>query len=138
MTEDPIICTSAPDGPDLRVEVMPGPVQVGCLPAVRVLLPPAADSIPIMGDDSHVPHPLDKDDIQVVPMDRPECEECGDPATHLVQADWRNAGQVFGLGIFCEECAERTADRLRDALPEPIPDGEDSRQRPEDTSTQEG
>lgn len=66
--------------------------------------------------------PLDKGDVQVVPMDMPECQECGEPATHVVQVDWRNAGQAFGLGIYCEECAERLADRLREALPEPIPD----------------
>lgn len=67
-------------------------------------------------------YPLDKADVQVVPLEPKECRECGEPATHLVQVDWRCAGQVFALGAYCCECAYRQAARLREALPEPIPE----------------
>jgi hypothetical protein len=67
---------------------------------------------------------LSKGDVQVLASDINECEECNEPATHVVDLDLRAVGMTQCLGLFCKAHADALADRLRASLPDDGPDQE--------------
>lgn len=59
-----------------------------------------------------------KADVTVQELDE-ECDECAvGPPTHVVMINFRSAWMANPLGRYCQACAERIADRIRDGLPE--------------------
>ena len=56
-------------------------------------------------------------DVDVVPMDRTECDRCDATATHYVMLDMRNNGVRRSVAECCFTCAHQFAADLRRSLP---------------------
>ncbi len=69
-------------------------------------------------------YPLDKTCVTIEPLDCQSCDDCGDDvqATKKVMLDLRGNGINICVGVYCDECGEEVADRLRGSLPNERPD----------------
>lgn len=70
-------------------------------------------------------YPLTRGDIEVVPLQLDECEECVALATHEVRIDIRAAGVAYSEGRYCQLHATVRAEGIREALPDDQESSED-------------